>query len=66
MSSDVSCGTLAFWMSIVFDGSSVIRYMPNLAAASGCAVPDGIMNALPLMNAAPYLSGSMAGMGAVS
>src|SRR5262245_48917098 len=66
VSSDVSCGTLAFWMSIVIDGSSVMRYMPNLAAASGSAEPVGIMNALPLMNAPPYLSGLTAGMGAVA
>src|SRR3954462_1508061 len=64
--SDLSCGTLAFWTSIVRDGSSVMRYMPNFAAASGLLEPVGMNQALPLMNAAQYLSGLIAGIGAVS
>ena len=40
--------------------------MPNFAAASGFVEPVGIMNALPLMNAAPYLSGLTDGIGAVA
>ena len=53
MTSDFSCGTLAFWMAIARDGSSVIRYMPNFAAAAGSFDPFGMKNALPLTKPAP-------------
>ena len=64
--SDFSCGTLAFWMAIFREGASVIRYIPNLAAAAGSFEPFGMKNALPLTKPAPYRSAMSDGNGAVS